>query len=128
MFNSEGTIQQLEYIEKGAKVNGGGRFLPYLSESSKKFQLNGFNVLLHEVVARLGWRSCCWFIQYKFVLLGNMLGSGCRLLVGNAGIATKGGTMVLSSVGIEGKGSNVGLGKERMLGAFFCKKDGQLLG
>nr|KYP47591.1 Stachyose synthase [Cajanus cajan] len=43
MFNSGGTIQELEYVEKGAKlkVKGGGRFLAYSSESPKKLQLNG---------------------------------------------------------------------------------------
>ncbi|KAK7396982.1 hypothetical protein VNO78_18146 [Psophocarpus tetragonolobus] len=43
MFNSGGTIQELNYVEKGAKlkVKGGGRFLAYSSESPKKFQLNG---------------------------------------------------------------------------------------
>jgi len=57
-----------------------------------------------------------------------MFGSGGRELVGNAGIARKGGTMVWGSVGSEGKGSNVGLGKEGMIGAIFYKKDGELLG
>lgn len=43
MFNSGGTIQELEYVEKDVKVKvkGGGRFLAYSSESPKKFQLNG---------------------------------------------------------------------------------------
>jgi len=43
MFNSGGTIQDLEYDESGAKikVKGGGNFLAYSSESPKKFQLNG---------------------------------------------------------------------------------------
>jgi len=46
MFNSGGTIQELEYIEKGVKikVKGGGRLLAYSSESPKKFQLNGSDV------------------------------------------------------------------------------------
>ncbi|BAT86232.1 hypothetical protein VIGAN_04386500 [Vigna angularis var. angularis] len=43
MFNSGGTIQELEYIEKDVKVKvkGGGRFLAYSTQSPKKFQLNG---------------------------------------------------------------------------------------
>ncbi|AES82211.2 galactinol-raffinose galactosyltransferase [Medicago truncatula] len=46
MFNSGGTILDLEYVESGAKikVKGGGNFLAYSSESPKKFQLNGFEV------------------------------------------------------------------------------------
>jgi len=46
MFNSGGTIQDLEYAESGAKikVKGGGNFLAYSSESPKKFQLNGSEV------------------------------------------------------------------------------------
>ncbi|KAG5086953.1 hypothetical protein JHK82_054350 [Glycine max] len=46
MFNSGGTIQELECVEKGAKVKvkGDGRFLAYSSESPKKFQLNGSDV------------------------------------------------------------------------------------
>ncbi|TKY61695.1 Stachyose synthase [Spatholobus suberectus] len=46
MFNSGGTIQELEYVEMGAKlkVKGGGSFLAYSSVSPKKFQLNGSDV------------------------------------------------------------------------------------
>ncbi|MCH87781.1 stachyose synthase-like [Trifolium medium] len=46
MFNSGGTILDLEYVENGAKikVKGGGNFLAYSSESPKKFQLNGSDV------------------------------------------------------------------------------------
>ncbi|GLT42657.1 hypothetical protein SLA2020_166460 [Shorea laevis] len=47
MFNSVGTIQELEYVMSGAeigvkiKVKGGGNFLAYSSVSPKKFYLNG---------------------------------------------------------------------------------------
>lgn len=50
MFNSGGTILELEHVESGAevgaklKVKGGGNFLAYSSESPKKFQLNGSEV------------------------------------------------------------------------------------
>lgn len=46
MFNSGGTVIDLEYVENGAKikVKGGGIFLAYSSESPKKFQLNGSEV------------------------------------------------------------------------------------
>lgn len=50
MFNSGGTIQELEYVESGVemcakvKVKGGGNFLAYSSESPKKFLLNGSEV------------------------------------------------------------------------------------
>ncbi|RHN42728.1 Stachyose synthase [Medicago truncatula] len=46
MFNSGGTVLDLEYAESGAKiqVKGGGNFLAYSSESPKKFQLNGSEV------------------------------------------------------------------------------------
>ncbi|XLU60033.1 hypothetical protein S245_019242 [Arachis hypogaea] len=46
MFNNVGTIQELEYVEIGAKVKvkGGGNFLAYSNESPKKFQLNGVDV------------------------------------------------------------------------------------
>ncbi|QCD95874.1 stachyose synthetase [Vigna unguiculata] len=59
-FNIGGTNQQLEYIEKGAKVKGGGRFLAYLGESPKKFQLNGSDApfrWLHDgkLILNLAW-------------------------------------------------------------------------
>lgn len=52
MFNSGGTIQELEYIKAGAaaeksveiKVKGGGNFLAYSSGSPKKCLLNGVEV------------------------------------------------------------------------------------
>lgn len=51
MFNSGGTIQELEYIESGVaeksveiKVKGGGNFLAYSSGSPKKCFLNGAEV------------------------------------------------------------------------------------
>ncbi|MED6168566.1 Tethering factor for nuclear proteasome sts1 [Stylosanthes scabra] len=46
MFNNVGTIQELEYVENGAKikVKGGGNFLAYTNESPKKFELNGVDV------------------------------------------------------------------------------------
>jgi len=39
-------------------------------------------------------------------------------------IGTQGRFVVLGSVGIQGKGSNVFYAKERMLYAILCKKDG----
>ncbi|XP_061366170.1 stachyose synthase-like [Gastrolobium bilobum] len=46
MFNSGGTIQDLVYVETGAKlkVKGAGNFLAYSSESPKKLELNGSEV------------------------------------------------------------------------------------
>lgn len=50
MFNSGGTLQELEYNESGAetgvkvKVKGGGNFLAYSSEKPKKCYLNGTEV------------------------------------------------------------------------------------
>ncbi|KAF5455411.1 hypothetical protein F2P56_024988 [Juglans regia] len=50
MFNSGGSIQELEYIKSGTemnvkiKVKGGGRFLSYSSGSPKKCHLNGAEV------------------------------------------------------------------------------------
>ena len=46
MFNSGGTILDLEYVESCAKikVKGGGNFLAYSNESPKKCQLNGSEV------------------------------------------------------------------------------------
>ncbi|KAK6937255.1 Glycosyl hydrolases 36 [Dillenia turbinata] len=50
MFNSGGTIQELEYVDFGAQtcakimVKGGGNFLAYSSESPKKCQINGVQV------------------------------------------------------------------------------------
>lgn len=46
MFNSGGTILELECVDLGAKlkVKGGGNFLAYSSESPKKLQLNGSEV------------------------------------------------------------------------------------
>ncbi|KAL5069661.1 hypothetical protein RYX36_020548 [Vicia faba] len=46
MFNSGGTILNMEYTERCAKirVKGGGNFLAYSSESPKKFELNGSKV------------------------------------------------------------------------------------
>ncbi|KAI4301527.1 hypothetical protein L6164_034796 [Bauhinia variegata] len=46
MFNCGGTIQELEYIDVGAKlkVKGGGIFLAYSNESPKKCELNGAEV------------------------------------------------------------------------------------
>ncbi|KAJ1412554.1 Glycosyl hydrolases 36 [Sesbania bispinosa] len=50
MFNTGGTILELEYVESGAeigakiKVKGGGNFLAYSSESPKKFLVNGSEV------------------------------------------------------------------------------------
>ncbi|CAL0311159.1 unnamed protein product [Lupinus luteus] len=52
MFNSVGTIQELEYVEGGAmvKVKGGGNFLAYSSECPKKVLLNGFEGYFEWVV------------------------------------------------------------------------------
>ncbi|KAE9598201.1 hypothetical protein Lal_00003912 [Lupinus albus] len=52
MFNSGGTIQELEYVESGVKVKvkGGGNFLAYSSECPKKVLLNGFEVSFEWVV------------------------------------------------------------------------------
>ncbi|KAK7284565.1 hypothetical protein RJT34_19312 [Clitoria ternatea] len=50
MFNSGGTIQELEYVENAdevgakVKVKGGGSFLAYSSEPPKKLLLNGSDV------------------------------------------------------------------------------------
>ncbi|KEH43624.1 stachyose synthase [Medicago truncatula] len=46
MFNSGGTILDLEYVESCAmiKVKGGGNFLAYSNESPEKCQLNGSEV------------------------------------------------------------------------------------
>ncbi|XP_043708105.1 LOW QUALITY PROTEIN: stachyose synthase-like [Telopea speciosissima] len=50
MFNSGGTIQELEYYESSVeisvkiKVKGGGKFLAYSNESPKKCCLNGIEV------------------------------------------------------------------------------------
>jgi len=71
----------LEYIEKGAKVKGGGRFLAYLGESPKKFQLNGSDApfrWLHDgkLILNLAWvqengRFLIWqfFSRFNLVFL-----------------------------------------------------------
>ncbi|KAK7259185.1 hypothetical protein RIF29_24785 [Crotalaria pallida] len=58
MLNSGGTIQELEYAERSAKVKvkGGGNFLAYSSETPKKVLLNGSEV------------SFKWLVDGKLIL------------------------------------------------------------